>query len=95
MRYLSFHEEEDTMSSMIHYLLIFDHAKGALLEERPFIDGAEAVQAYGAAEEEHRNNVLIEIVLVASDSIETIRLTHANYFAGFSPLSPFLSDLAL
>lgn len=79
---------------MIHYLLIFDHAEGKLIEERPFTDAAAAVRAYGEAEEEHRGNRLIEIVLVASDSLATIRLTHANYFAGFSPVSPFLADLA-
>lgn len=95
MHYLSFHEGAHPMTrSLIHYLLIFDHAKGVLLEQRPFEDGSAAVEAYSAAEEQHRDDKLIEIVLVASDSLETIRLTHANYFAEFSPVSRFLSDLA-
>ncbi len=80
---------------MIHYLLIFDHQSDCLLAEKPFTDADEAVLAYAAAEKEYQGQELMEIVLVASDSIETIKLTHANYFAELSPVSHFLSDITI
>jgi hypothetical protein len=41
-----------------------------------------AVRAYELAELEHRKDNLIDIVLVGSDSLETVKMTHANYFSG-------------
>jgi len=81
--------------SIIHYLLIFDHQSECLLTEKPFTDADEAVLAYAAAEKEYQGQERMETVLVASDSIETIKLTHANYFAELPPVSRFLSDIAI
>jgi hypothetical protein len=33
------------------------------------------------------------VVLIGSDSIETVRLTHANYFDGSVAISKYLVDL--
>jgi hypothetical protein len=66
-----------------HFLLVFDHEVGQLIEEVDFgSDGERAVQAYSAKEKEFGGRSAIEIVLIGSDSIETVRLTHANYFDG-------------
>lgn len=46
----------------------------------PTLEGA--LEAYAAKEVEHRDDRSVEIVLIGSDSIETVRLTHANYFDG-------------
>jgi len=68
---------------MVHFLLVFDHDAGELIEQSDFGDDAEAaVAAYSACEDTYRNRDRIEVVLIASDSIETIRGTHANYFDG-------------
>lgn len=66
-----------------HFLLIFDHRKAELSTIKEFgSDGKAAVKAYEGAELEHRDDALIDIVLVGSDSIETVQMTHANYFSG-------------
>ncbi len=66
-----------------HFLLVFDHAQGKLVDERHFgTDQKAALDAYEACERAHREEPMIDIVLVGSDSIETVRMTHANYFEG-------------
>jgi len=81
------------MSKLIHFLLVFDHQAGRLIEEIPFEDSDEAVAAYAAKEAEFNNQQLIEIVLIGSDSIETVKLTHANYFDGSVAINKYLVDL--
>lgn len=68
---------------LVHFLLVFDHDAGELIEQNEFGEDAEAaVAAYSACEERYRDKDRIEVVLIASDSIETIRSTHSNYFDG-------------
>jgi hypothetical protein len=68
---------------LVHFLLVFDHDIGELIEQNDFgADAEAAVIAYSACEENYRNRDRIEVVLIASDSIETIRSTHSNYFDG-------------
>ncbi len=72
-----------TTSQIHHFLLVFDHEVGQLVEEIDFgTDGEQAVEAYAAKEREFQGRSAIDIVLVGSDSIETVRMTHANYFDG-------------
>lgn len=74
-----------------HFLLVFDHRRGELVEERHFgHDSQTALAAYSKAEQEHRNDPMMEIVLIGSDSIETVRLTHANYYDGIAAASKYL-----
>jgi hypothetical protein len=81
--------------SLIHFLLVYDHRAGALVgEPRQFSDATEAAQAYAELEREHRGERHLEIVLVGSDSIETIRLTHGNYFGGDRRSRRFAEELA-
>lgn len=73
-----------------HFLLVFDHNAGKLVETIEFgSDGARAVDAYASKEAEHRDNPRIEIVLIGSDSLATVRLTHANYFDGTATVSKY------
>ncbi|MEQ8716156.1 MAG: hypothetical protein RIE08_00970 [Acidimicrobiales bacterium] len=76
-----------TRDRLIHYLIVFDHTKGGLIDLDHFDDRDAATAAYAKAEASYRDITNIEIVLVASDSEETIRRTHANYFDGVSPSS--------
>jgi hypothetical protein len=77
-----------------HFLLVFDHEKGSLVSERSFgSDSVAAHLAYADCERAYRDNDLIEIVLIGSDSIETVRLTHANYFDGTVAVSKYLIGL--
>lgn len=75
-------------SVVLHFLLVFDHSKAKLICEREFgTDLAAAVRAYGEMEKKHRNNSDIDILLVGSDSLETVKVTHANYFDGTAGLA--------
>lgn len=81
-------------ASIHHFLLVFDHEAGHLVEQVDFgTDGPRAVKAYSAKETEYRDRKDIEIVLVGSDSIETVRMTHANYFDHSIALSKWLHGI--
>jgi hypothetical protein len=81
-------------SSIKHFLLLFDHEQGELVAEQHFgEDAAAALQAYSDLERKHADDRLIEIVLIGSDSIETVRLTHANYFDGTVAVSKYLAGI--
>lgn len=65
----------------VHVLLVYSLNEHRLISERHFNDGREAHSAYVEAERDHFLDTSLEIVLLASDSIETIRHTHASYFS--------------
>lgn len=68
----------------VHVLLVYSLGEGKLLHYDEFSSSEqdEAFTAYAKAEAEHRVTNDVEIVLVAADSIETIRHTHGSYFRG-------------
>ena len=65
----------------VHFLLVYSHKEHKLISQDEFTDSPKAVAAYGKAEHDNRDNSEYEIVLVGSDSIETIMKTHGHYFA--------------
>ncbi len=74
-----------------HFLIVFDHQAGKLEDLVEFgADSEAAVAAYSAKEKELQSRGLMEIVLIGSDSLETVKLTHANYFDGTVALSKYL-----
>lgn len=74
-----------------HFLIIYDHEAGELLDMVKFgNDGERAVAAYASKEKEYQDRKKIEIVLIGSDSEETVELTHANYFDGSLSQSKYL-----
>jgi hypothetical protein len=81
---------------LVHFLLVYDREKQQLVLEQPYTDPAEALRAYEDMEERHRDDQQMEIVLVGADSIETVMLTHGNYFAaepGEPAASPYLTGV--
>jgi hypothetical protein len=77
-----------------HFLLVFDHVQGRLVDQLEFgTDSKAAVAAYTQKEQELHDQRSIEIVLIGSDSIETVKLTHANYFDGSVAVSKYLAGL--
>jgi hypothetical protein len=78
-----------------HFLIVFDHALGVLRDLQEFGEDSElAVKAYAEKEEELRGEgSVVEIVLIGSDSLETVQLTHANYFEGAAVGSKYLAGL--
>ncbi|MBJ7471000.1 MAG: hypothetical protein JHD16_06835 [Solirubrobacteraceae bacterium] len=78
---------------VVHFLLVYDRARGKLVTQRPFNDARKAVDAYERAELEHRHDRNIEIVLVGADSLKSIMLTHGNYFDAVPSASPYLQGV--
>ena len=66
-----------------HFILVFDRQAGHLVNTVEFGSRAKAaVEAYEHLEQFYRHEPHMDIVLVGSDSIETVKITHANYFDG-------------
>jgi hypothetical protein len=79
--------------SIVHFLLVYDRAGQKLVFDKAFTNSAEAVRAYEEMEEKHRDDEGVEIVLVGADSIESVMLTHGNYFDAKPSASPYLAGV--
>lgn len=82
------------MPGMHHFLLVYSYDEGRLIEQDEFLDPDAAAAAYTEKERQYRDSSRLEIVLVGSDSIETIMRTHGHYFTGIDDetlFSDFLS----
>jgi hypothetical protein len=87
-------EDESVTQKIQHFLLVFDHEAGALVDLQEFgTDSDAAVAAYSAKEKDYEDRKMVEIVLIGSDSIETVKLTHANYFDGSVAVSRYLAGI--
>ncbi len=63
-----------------HFLVVY-RISLAKAEVRSFgHDYESALSAYNEAESEHRENADVEVVLLGSDSLETLKRTHSSYF---------------
>jgi hypothetical protein len=77
-----------------HFLLVYDRRKGQLVETTDFgRRSSRALAAYEAREREVWDQPWMEVVLLGSDSLETIKITHPNYFSDFKPTSRLLGGL--
>lgn len=76
---------------LVHFLLVYDRQQQKLVFEKSYADPAEALHAYETMEEKHHYERHMEIVLVGADSIETIMLTHGNYWAAEPDADPAAS----
>lgn len=65
------------------FILLFNEAEQKLQEVLHFgDDSAAALREYGALERKYRDAPYMDILLVGSDSLETVKLTHSTYFTG-------------
>lgn len=74
-----------------HFLLVYSYADSRLVTDpKSFDDEFEAAAAYTRAEAEYRDVLEnYEIVLVGSDSIDTVMRTHGHYFSASTGVAPF------
>lgn len=79
--------------ALVHFLLVYDRGLQKLVRQVPFSDSGAAVSAYEDAEAKYRDRRDMEIVLVGADSIETVMLTHGNYFDASPSASPYLAGV--
>lgn len=66
----------------VHMLLVYSLIDQKLVAVEEYADGRKAMARYAEVERDHIKDPSVEIVLVAADSPETIRRTHASYFRG-------------
>ncbi len=78
---------------IVHFLLVYDRAAQRLVHQQPYTVSGEAVAAYEAMEYRYREDKDKEIVLVGADSIESVMVTHGNYFDGVPSASPYLAGV--
>ncbi|SIL05349.1 hypothetical protein [Mycobacteroides abscessus] len=80
-----------------HFLLVFDHDRAELMDMHEFgTDTKAAMAEYARLEREHLNESgvdSIEIVLIGSDSLDTVKVTHANYFDGTVAVSKYFAGI--
>lgn len=69
-----------SLTRVQQFLVIYDIAAGEATVESFGNRYEEAVAAYEAAEREHRDDKNTEVVLLGSDSRETLERTHSSYF---------------
>ncbi|MFI5004664.1 MAG: hypothetical protein ACHQE6_06585 [Solirubrobacterales bacterium] len=63
-----------------HFLIVHD-IPSAHADVRPYgTDYDAALEAYEQAEQDTRTRFDVEVVLLSSDSLETIKHTHSSYF---------------
>ncbi len=70
-----------------HFLIVDDHQERKKLAIATYADNRSAVGAYNATERDSEDRPRIEVVLLGSDSEETIRITHPVYSQS-GPLDP-------
>ena len=81
--------------SLRHFLLVFDHASAQLIQLLEFdTDAKKAMAEYARLEREHMDKAdRVEIVLIGSDSLETVKVTHANYFDVTVAVSKYFAEI--
>ncbi len=64
-----------------HFLVVYRVAEGrAEMSEYSHEDYEEALDAYRATEEGHRDDAGVEVVLLSADSHESLMATHGRFF---------------
>ncbi|MDY3665829.1 MAG: hypothetical protein SPH79_03735 [Schaalia hyovaginalis] len=67
------------------FLLIYDRKRDRLVSSESFGEDVEAATiGYRAAEQLYHDRPEMDIVLVGSDSLETVKRTHSTYFQTFT-----------
>lgn len=63
-----------------NFLVVYDIAHAVAHVEQFGGDYVGALDAYASAEAQYRDDSNIEVVLLGSDSLETLERTHSSYF---------------
>lgn len=79
------------MSEFKQFLLIMNRRTNELDTTEFDADSPDAVDAYDRAAEEFSGEPDVEVLLVGSDSLETVRKTHSTWFPDY--VRPTLEDI--
>lgn len=67
-------------AKILHFLIIYDIGTGVAAVTSFERDYDAALIAYSESERQHRDDDNVEVVLLGSDSYETLERTHSSYF---------------
>jgi len=67
--------------ALIYFLLVYDAAAGSLRGCEEYLHAETAMKDFATLEAEHQNDDDVQVLLLTSDSIDTLRATHGHYFA--------------
>ncbi len=74
------------------FLLIYNAKTQRLIDAKDLgSDTPLAVEAYAECERRYSGNQDIEVLLIGSDSLDTIKKTHGHYFGNVDPVEFFRS----
>jgi hypothetical protein len=74
------------------FLIIYNARSQRLIQAINLGDNTTAaVASYSECEQKYRGNEDIEVVLIGSDSLDTIKQTHGHYFGNVDPQEFFRS----
>lgn len=65
---------------MKHFLLVYHRPTGTLREQTEFDDGDAALEARFERERRWAGDRDVEVVVLTSDSLATVKKTHGRYF---------------
>lgn len=68
---------------MKHFIIVFDRAQGRQIRFEEISNADEATELYREIERESMEpgSEALDVVLVGSDSAESVKITHGSYFA--------------
>lgn len=69
--------------ALVYFLLHYNRKSGVLASCERIDDSHLAVDQFGRAEREN-DDADIEVVLLGSDSLESLKITHSHYFTELS-----------
>lgn len=67
--------------ALIHFLLVYDAAAGTLKTCEEYLHAETAMKDFATLEAEHQNHEDVQVILLTSDSLETLKATHGHFFA--------------
>lgn len=83
----------DRVSAALDVLTVWRAAHASPLQDFG-TDVKRAMTEYARLEREHLKNAdSMEIVLIGSDSLDTVKITHANYFDGTVAVSKYFAGI--
>ena len=68
------------------FLFVRDSRAGHLTVTKLGPDRKSAIQIYGQAEKFYADQPWIDVLLLGAESLETLRVTHANWFPDWDPV---------
>lgn len=70
--------------AILHFLLIYNAKVGTLVSCKSFEDAQLAMTAFASAEVEHARDADLQVLLLGSDSLDSLKATHSHYFTEMS-----------